>query len=170
MALSALLEGALSILRITGLDRVFGGLLFGDKGADVAEQVVGVARAVTGSTDISDAVARLEADKELQQQFNIALMEQERALFELAASDRADARHMQIEAMEHDDPFVRRFIYNFAWFWSIVSAGFIFLIIVYPIPEDNLRFADVVLGFVLGTIIGTIVQFFYGSMLKTGSK
>ena len=36
------------------------------------------------------------------------------------------------------------------------------------IPKENIRFADTILGFLLGTIISAIIQFFYGSSL--GSK
>lgn len=46
-----------------------------------------------------------------------------------------------------------------------VSLGFlyIFLVTFIPIPVQNVRFADTVLGVVIGTIITTVYQYFFGS-------
>lgn len=85
-------------------------------------------------------------------------------------ADTKDARNMQVEALKSDDPFVRRFIYYFAIFWSLASASYIGFITFGDIPERNVRFADTILGFVLGTLIATIVQFFYGSSKGSQEK
>lgn len=77
--------------------------------------------------------------------------------------DRQDARAMQVAALNQSDLFSKRFIYYFAIGWSVVTAAYIGFITFAPIPKDNLRFADTVLGFLLGTLIATIVNFFYGS-------
>jgi uncharacterized membrane protein YjjP (DUF1212 family) len=82
--------------------------------------------------------------------------------------DRANARAMQGEALRQSDLFSKRFVYYFATFWSIASALYIAFITFGDIPEANVRFADTILGFILGTIIATIVQFFFGS--SQGSK
>lgn len=160
------ISGALSILKATGLDKKLGNLIGGDTGEAVAEKVVTIAQGVTGATDLSTAVKDVQKDPSLAAEVHKALIAQETELYRLALEDWQDARAMQVAAMKQADPFVKRFIYYLASFWSIVATAFIFLIIMYPIPKDNLRFADVVLGFVLGTIIATIIQFFFGSMLK----
>jgi hypothetical protein len=85
-------------------------------------------------------------------------------------ADTKDARNMQVQALKSDDPFVRRFIYFFAIFWSVMSAAYIGFITFGDIPERNVRFADTILGFVLGTLIATIVQFFYGSSKGSQDK
>jgi hypothetical protein len=85
-------------------------------------------------------------------------------------ADTKDARNMQVQALKSDDPFVRRFIYFFAIFWSVMSAAYIGFITFGDIPEKNVRFADTILGFVLGTLIATIVQFFYGSSKGSQDK
>ena len=85
-------------------------------------------------------------------------------------ADTKDARNMQVQALKSDDPFVRRFIYFFAIFWSVMSAAYIGFITFGEIPERNVRFADTILGFVLGTLIATIVQFFYGSSKGSQDK
>lgn len=79
-----------------------------------------------------------------------------------------NAQDMQKEALKQDDLFSKRFVYYFAAAWSIFAMVFIMAVIFIEIPKENIRFADTILGFLLGTIISAIIQFFYGSSL--GSK
>lgn len=44
-----------------------------------------------------------------------------------------------------------------------VSFLYIFLITWIPIPEQNIRFVDTSLGFLLGTVISTIIMYFFGA-------
>lgn len=44
-----------------------------------------------------------------------------------------------------------------------VSFIYIFLITWIPIPEQNIRFVDTALGFLLGTVISTIIMYFFGA-------
>lgn len=81
----------------------------------------------------------------------------------MAYQDRADARDMQKEALKQDDKFSKRFVYYLATFWSITGLVYIFLITFGTIPEQNVRFADTILGFLLGTIVSTIINYFFGS-------
>lgn len=160
------ISGALSILKATGLDEKLGSLLFGEKGGAVAEKVVNIAQDVTGATDLTSAIKDVQKDSALSNQVTLALIEQENELYKLALADRANAREMHKAALKQADPFAKRFIYYFAWFWSVATCLFLGGIIFLEIPKENIRFADNILGFVLGTIIATILQFFYGSMLK----
>ena len=84
--------------------------------------------------------------------------------------DRANARSMQAAALNQNDLFSKRFVYYFATFWSIASALYIAFITFGEIPEANVRFADTILGFLLGTIVATIVQFFFGSSDSSKQK
>jgi hypothetical protein len=61
-------------------------------------------------------------------------------------------------------------IYVFATFWSIFAASYIGFITFGHIPEDNQRFADTILGFLLGTVVATILQFFFGSSMGSKEK
>jgi hypothetical protein len=45
---------------------------------------------------------------------------------------------------------------------------YIFFITFGTIQESNVRFADTILGFLLGTVVATIINFFLGS--SAGSK
>lgn len=84
--------------------------------------------------------------------------------------DVQSARKMQETAINSDDQFVRRFIYYFAIFWAICAVAYIGFITFGEIPKDNVRFADTILGFLLGTIMASIVNFFYGSSKGSHDK
>ena len=83
------------------------------------------------------------------------------------AADRADARAMQTAALAQGDLFSTRFVYLFAGAWSVFAMLYILLITVWDIPADNQRFADTILGFLLGTVIASLMQFFYGTAVST---
>jgi hypothetical protein len=78
----------------------------------------------------------------------------------------ANARDMQKVALSQDDKFSKRFVYYFAAFWSVFATVYILVVTLMVIPEANIRFADTVLGFLLGTIIATLIGYFYGNSLK----
>jgi hypothetical protein len=104
------------------------------------------------------------------QNWKIAAQQHERELLAMAYGDTANARNMQVEALRQEDVFSKRFIYIFATFWSIFAAGYIGFITFGHIPEDNQRFADTILGFLLGTVVATILQFFFGSSMGSKDK
>lgn len=81
----------------------------------------------------------------------------------LYLADRADARAMQVAALNQDDTFSKRFLYYFAAAWSLFAMVYVAAITFAGVPEASTRFADTVLGFLLGTLIAAIVQFFFGS-------
>ena len=99
-----------------------------------------------------------------------AAQQHERELLQMAYGDTANARNMQVEALRQDDKFAKRFIYIFATFWSIFAASYIGFITFGTIPENNQRFADTILGFLLGTVVATILQFFFGSSMGSKDK
>lgn len=98
------------------------------------------------------------------------LREHELELEKLESADRDSARKMQMSALEQDDVFSKRFIYYYASFWSLCAAVYIGFITFGSIPDSNIRFADTILGFLLGTVISTIVQFFFGSSMSSKNK
>ena len=57
-----------------------------------------------------------------------------------------------------------------ATFWSVTAVVYIFLITFTFIPEMNVRFADTILGFLLGTVVATILNFFLGSSASSKEK
>jgi hypothetical protein len=103
-------------------------------------------------------------------QWQEAARAHEKDLVAMVFEDRANARSMQAAALNQNDLFSKRFVYYFATFWSISSALYIAFITFGEIPEANVRFADTILGFLLGTIVATIVQFFFGSSDSSKQK
>lgn len=81
-----------------------------------------------------------------------------------------NARHMQEVALNQSDIFSKRFVYYFAIGWSLFSVLYIGFITFVNIPAPNVRFADTILGFILGTVIATIVNFFFGSSKQSQAK
>lgn len=165
MSLSAILNGAISVLKLTGIYDKFANMLGGGKSEAVAKKIVTVAQDATGATSI-DELLEFAKDPELQAEIRKAILDHELDLYQLALADVADARDMQQSALGQSDGVAKRFIYYFAWYWSVITCIYIGCITFADIPKENIRFADLVLGFLLGTIIATIVQFLYGSMLK----
>jgi len=104
------------------------------------------------------------------EQLKLAAKEHEKELIAMAYGDVANARQMQVAALQQDDLFSKRFIYVFATFWSLFAAGYIAFITFGTIPADNQRFADTILGFLLGTVVATILQFFFGSSMGSKEK
>jgi hypothetical protein len=95
----------------------------------------------------------------------------EEFMAELDEKSRERASNMQIRSIDSHDPMVRRFIYWFAWFWSIVSVTYFFAVTFAPnMNKDNQHFADTILGFLLGTTVASIIQFFYGSSKSSQDK
>ena len=87
-------------------------------------------------------------------------------LLELDLKNTEGARKMQIAALNQEDKFSKRFIYYLAIFWSLIGASYIFFATF--VKVENPHVLDVVLGFLLGTIVATIINFFFGS--SGGSK
>lgn len=69
-----------------------------------------------------------------------------------------------------NDTYTSRFLLYFAGICIFICFLYIFLITFAPIPKENQRYADVCLGFLLGTFMATIIQFFYGSSNQSKEK
>jgi hypothetical protein len=77
--------------------------------------------------------------------------------------DVQDARDMQGKALAQDDIFSKRFLYYYTTVCTLLAFVYIGFITFGEIPPANIRFADTILGFVLGTVIAQMFSFFYGS-------
>lgn len=130
-----------------------------EKGVDYVQDKLGVELKPEGEMKADD-VARLKE----------AAMKHEEFMAEIDLKNMQGARDMQLKAMDSDDPLVRRFVYYFISFWSILAATYIGFITFGAIPEDNIRFADTILGFVLGTMVASMFQFLLGSSIGSRKK
>jgi hypothetical protein len=89
----------------------------------------------------------------------------------LTFTDTVDARAMQrsIAAGPMSD-IGKLFVYILAGYVVVMSTLYIGFITFGTIPPDNVRFADVVLGFVMGTMLTGVLNFFFGSTRNNQSK
>lgn len=85
-------------------------------------------------------------------------------------ADIDSARKMQTAALQQEDTFSKRFVYYFAIFWAVVVSTYVACITFMDIPEANVRYADTILGFLLGTLVAQIIGFFYGSSRSSQRK
>jgi len=142
------------------------------KGKEVVEEKLGVKLPETAATQEQIlALKQLEFQHE-EWLVSQSLEEKKLELEETKAylGDAADARGMQETALKTDDIFARRFVYYFATAVLLFSVVYISAITFCKIPEENIRFADTILGFLLGTLLTTIINFFFGTSKSSQSK
>jgi predicted CDP-diglyceride synthetase/phosphatidate cytidylyltransferase len=142
-ALATAVAGPLGGVAISALASKFG----------VEDTVSAVAEAIVGDPQAAQKLREME--------FEYA---------KLDAADLGNARAMNIAAMQSEDPFVRRFTYYFIMMWTAFAVIFIPCIIFLAIPPDNVRFADTILGFLLGTVIASTFSFLLGSSFGSRAK
>ena len=130
-----------------------------DKGVDYVQDKLGIELKPEG-----------EASKEDYAKLKEAAMKHDEFMAEIDLKNMQGARAMQEKAMDSDDPLVRRFVYYFISFWSVLCASYIGCITFLDIPDENVRFADTILGFVLGTMVAAMFQFLLGSSLGSRKK
>lgn len=130
-----------------------------EKGVDYVQDKLGVQLKPEGEATSADYASYREA-----------AMKHEEFMAEIDLKNVEGARRMQEKAMESDDAFVRRFVYAFITFWSLFAAIYISIITFSLIPPANVRFADTILGFVLGTMVASMFQFLLGSSLGSRKK
>ena len=153
--LPALLAGIVSTLIQNNLPKVAQGVV--DKGLDYVQDKLGVELKPDMTAEELKAVSEAASKHE---EFQIAQ----------ANANTANARAMQVTALQQGDVFSKRFVMFLATGWSVFTMLYIACITFMNIPKDNLRFADLVLGFLLGTIVATIINFFFGTSASSSNK
>lgn len=164
----AALAGTLA--KMFGLDIKLGRMINGDKGAEMAERITSIATGVTGASTPADILKRLQDDSDMWNDLREELLKFEAEESARQYADRADARDMQKVALGQDDVFSKRFVYYFAAAWSLFTMGYIAFITFAAVPPSSQRFADTILGFLLGTIVATIINYFFGSTKSSKDK
>ena len=152
-----IIASIVSGLIANGLPKVADAVI--EKGVDYVQDKIGIELKPEGQATKED-YAKIQAEA----------MKHEEFMAELDQKNMDGARNMQLKAMESEDPLVRRFVYFFIAFWSVLSAVYIGCITFGYIPEQNIRFADTILGFVLGTMVASMFQFLLGSSLGSRAK
>jgi len=119
----------------------------------VKDTVDEVAKAIAGDPEAALKLAQIDLDK-----------------LKAEYANTADARAMQVAAFNQSDVFSKRFTMYLTAFWSIAAAIYIGFITFSVIPDTNVRFADTILGFILGTVIATMLNFWFGSSIGSKEK
>ena len=119
----------------------------------VADTVEAVTKAISADPDAALKLAQIDLETMKVEQANTA-----------------DARAMQVAALQQSDVFSKRFTMYLTSFWSVCAAIYIGFITFSVIPEQNVRFADTILGFILGTVIATMLNFWFGSSIGSKEK
>lgn len=142
------------------------------KGKELVEDKLGVnLDNMMGTEEGRIKLAQLQSQhEEFLINADIAKKNQELEAVKIDQANTSDARDMQKEALKQSDVFSKRFIYYFSSIWSVISMIYIFLITFMAIPQANVRFADTILGFLLGTVIATMFNFFLGSSKSSLDK
>jgi hypothetical protein len=68
--------------------------------------------------------------------------------------------------MYMSDEGTRKFAQNYAWFITIVSFLYFFIVSFAPIDNHNRDFINIILGFLIGTAVNSLIRFFFGSSNK----
>lgn len=150
---------------------------FGDTkvGQFLSKQAPGILDAVGDifpPAKILTALFKVEPDILPEQRLEFERLTREYEQTELAAylADVANARQMQMTALNQDDKFSKRFIYYLAGASILLGFTYIFLVTFLPLAPTSVRYADTILGVVIGVVFGTIFNFFYGSSKGSADK
>jgi hypothetical protein len=162
-----LIAPILSLLANKGLDLLSGAI---EGGADKAIDFVAEKTGIDLKTKTSLSGAEIATLKELERLNTKDLQDFQIANKKLDMENTNSARDMQKSALDQPDNFSKRYIYHLATLWSVFSMLFISAIAFIPIPMENVRIVDTILGFMLGTIISAIINFFFGSSHSSKEK
>lgn len=57
-----------------------------------------------------------------------------------------------------------------AIFYSFVSVVYLFCVTFLNIPKENHRVVDTILGFLIGTLVATIINYYFGDSQKAKTE
>lgn len=69
--------------------------------------------------------------------------------------------------MYMNDESTRKFSQYYAWFITVISFLYFFMVSFMPIENRNRDFINIILGFLIGTAVNSLIRFFYGSSNKS---
>ena len=122
-----------------------------EKGVDVVQQKLGI---------------ELKPEGEATPEYNAKLQEEANRHAEFMAE--LDEKSTQRATdMYMKDEGTRKFSQYYAWFITVVSFLYFFMVSFMPIENRNRDFINIILGFLIGTAINSLIRFFYGSSNKS---
>ncbi len=122
-----------------------------EKGVDAVQQKLGIELKPEGEAT-PEYNAKLQEEANRHSEFMAELDEK--------STQRATDMYMKDES-------TRKFSQYYAWFITVVSFLYFFMVSFMPIENRNRDFINIILGFLIGTAINSLIRFFYGSSNKS---
>lgn len=122
-----------------------------EKGVDAVQEKLGMELKPQGQAT-PEYNAKLQEEANRHSEFMAQLDEQ--------STQRATDMYMK-------DDSTKRFTQLYAWFLTIVSFLYFFMVSFMPIENRNRDFINIILGFLIGTAVNSLIRFFYGSSNKS---
>ena len=121
-----------------------------EKGVDAVQQKLGM---------------ELKPEGEATPEYNAKLQEEANRHSEFMAQ--LDEKSTQRATdMYMGDEGTRKFSQNYAWFITVVTFTYFFIVSFVQIENKNRDFVNIILGFLIGTALNSLIRFFYGSSNK----
>ena len=64
----------------------------------------------------------------------------------------------------------KHFVFLLATFFSVASVIYLYCVTFMVVPKENQRVVDTILGFLMGTLIATIINYYLGSSKGSADK
>lgn len=122
-----------------------------EKGVDAVQEKLGMELKPQGEAT-PEYNAKLQEEANRHSEFMAELDEK--------STQRATDMYMQ-------DDSTKKFTQMYAWFLTIVSFLYFFLVSFLPVDNHNRDFINIILGFLIGTAVNSLIRFFYGSSNKS---
>ena len=122
-----------------------------EKGVDAVEQKLGMP---------------LKPASEATPEYNAKLQEEANRHSEFMAQLDEKSTQRATDMYMADDS-TKKFAQHYAWFITIVSFLYFFVVSFAPIDNHNRDFINIILGFLIGTAVNSLIRFFFGSSNKS---
>jgi hypothetical protein len=122
-----------------------------EKGVDAVQDKLGMELKPQGQAT-PEYNAKLQEEANRHSEFMAELDEK--------STQRATEMYMQ-------DDSTKRFTQQYAWFLSVVTFAYFFIVSFVNIENKNRDFVNIILGFLIGTALNSLIRFFYGSSNKS---
>ena len=122
-----------------------------EKGVDAVQEKLGMELKPQGEAT-PEYNAKLQEEANRHSEFMAELDEK--------STQRATDMYMQ-------DDSTKKFTQAYAWFLTVVSFLYFFLVSFLPVDNHNRDFINIILVFLIGTAVNSLIRFFYGSSNKS---
>ena len=122
-----------------------------EKGVDAVQEKLGIELKPEGEAT-PEYNAKLQAEANRHAEFMAQLDEK--------STQRATDMYMQ-------DDSTKKFTQYYAWFITVVTFLYFFIVSFVNIENKNRDFVNIILGFLIGTALNSLIRFFYGSSNKS---